>query len=86
MVSVDLHAATGEQRRCFDTAMRAREWTKLHEVTTTWKASFDESVSRVDAETLAKRQVKEAARLAGIADFDAALLSSGYDVSVFTGS
>ena len=84
LLTVDLHNADSSKRDAFDEAMGKKKWKKLKDVTTTYKASFEEGVSAGVAIETTKKDVKNAAKEAGISEYDAACLASDQDVTAFS--
>lgn len=83
LVTIDLHQATGAQRSQFDQEMGKRQWQKISTVTTTWVATFESTVSSLDARQTTESDVHAAAVAAGIPAWDAVCMVSDESVHVF---
>lgn len=73
LLTVDLFSATPEQRKVFDGELGELKWTKIKSASTTWKATFGDSVSRADAIDTAKDDVAVAANVAKVKSFAGAI-------------
>jgi len=62
-----------EKRKKFYEYLKKEKWTKLSDLTTSWKCSFNDDVKRESAIGTAKSDVKGAARHAGVAVYNAAV-------------
>jgi hypothetical protein len=73
MLSVELDLkATDQEKRDFDEAMRGLGWTRLL-VTTTFRARFEESATRIGAIATARGDLRKATQKVGIRSFHAAI-------------
>lgn len=80
MLTIDLNRyATTEQRSKFYDELRKRNWVKIAELTTTWKAVFSEGVSVETAKQSTKSMLDAAAIAASISSYDAAAMYGGQD-------
>ncbi len=49
LITLDLPDASNEQRNVFYETLSNEKWTKIDNLTTSWKASFQDGIERVDA-------------------------------------
>lgn len=71
MLSVDLNKVTSNQRDLFYKKLKELKWSKIANLTTIWKVSFEEDVSKVEAISITKDDVKASAKYAKIISYDA---------------
>lgn len=72
MLTLDLERGIREeQRTAFNEEMKDRQWSKLPDVTTTWRAKFQDGVSHAGALITTKSDVEAAAKTAGIRQYHA---------------
>lgn len=75
MLSVDLNSVTSQERTKFYEELKSRLWVKL-KLTTTWRATFQEGVSKAGAISTTKSDVAAAAKAAGVTNYEAAASAS----------
>lgn len=74
LLTVDLeNGVSADKRKKFYEYLAREKWTKLTELTTTWKCSFKDSVDRQGAIDVAKMDVKNGVEHAGISSYHAAV-------------
>jgi len=66
LLTLDLNGVTREQRDIFYDYLKKVKWTKIANIDTAWKCTFNESSNRLRAINICKSDVKEGARLAKI--------------------
>jgi hypothetical protein len=71
MLNVDLNGVTSTMRTKFYEELENKQWTKLR-LTTTWTARFREGTTKDAALITTKSDVKTAALVAGVKDYEAA--------------
>tara|TARA_R110002110_G_scaffold278355_1_gene493572 strand:- start:92 stop:355 length:264 start_codon:yes stop_codon:yes gene_type:complete len=72
MLSLDLdRLTTSDQRKIFYEHLKNEKWVKISKVTTTWRASFEASVTEAGAIQTTKNDVAMAAKKAGVTSYDA---------------
>jgi hypothetical protein len=72
MLSLDLDRNTStEQRDKFYEYLKNEKWTKIPEITTTWYASFKDTVSESEIISTTKTDVSNAAKHSRVTSYDA---------------
>lgn len=72
-----------EQRKKAYDYLKEQKWERVKSLTTTWKCSFNDDVTREAAIKECKSDVARAARLAGISLYHAAVQVGKGDVEIF---
>lgn len=75
MLSIDLNNVTSTVRAKFYEELQGKQWAKL-KLTTTWRARFNDNVSKADAISVTKSDVASAAKTAGVVSYEAAASAS----------
>lgn len=84
LLTVDLNNLTDTKKRdAFYEDLKKKKWTKFRATTTTWSASFEDTISAARAVEMTKADVAEAARVAGIGSCDAVCLAGAAKPTVF---
>jgi hypothetical protein len=83
LLTLDLDRVTSEQRKVFYKHLQKEMWTKIENIDTAWRCSFKDGISRLDAITTCKADVKEAGRLAGVASVKSVVQVGNGDVEEF---
>jgi hypothetical protein len=60
LVTLDLSGATEEQRQSFYEVLIEKNWRKIPDLTTAWRASFSDSVSRASAINVIQNHLQKA--------------------------
>lgn len=83
LLTLDLDRVTGEQRKIYYEYLKNEDWTKIANIETAWKCTFNDSVSRSNALNTCKTDVKNAARTAGISSVKSVVQIGQGDVEEF---
>lgn len=73
LLTLDLPNVTAESRGKFYEVLDNEEWEKLDNLTTAWKCSFNEDVTKENAIGICKNDLSKAAQQSGISKYHAAL-------------
>jgi len=74
LLTLDLeNSVSAEKRGKFYESLDKKQWTKLSDLTTAWKCSFNDDVTREAAIRVVKRDVANAAEYAGVYSYTAAV-------------
>ena len=73
LLTLDLPKVNAEARQKFYDHLEEKEWDKLDNLTTAWKCSFQEDITKADAIGTCKKDLANAAKHAGISKYSAAL-------------
>ena len=73
LVTIDLPDATEEQRKKFYSVLVEEKWSKITSLTTAWKVSFEDSVTRNGAINAIKGDLASAKRKSGVRKVEYAL-------------
>ena len=60
LLTFDLNDVTSTQRTAFYEKLEELKWSRVGKLTTTWKCSFEEGISRIDATKVVISDLKEA--------------------------
>ncbi|CAK2391056.1 conserved hypothetical protein [Vibrio crassostreae] len=82
LLTLDLNNVTDEQREKVYESLKGDQWTKMS-LTTTWKCTFNETVSEESARKTAKNDVLRAIDKAKIKSYEAALQAGVNGVEKF---
>ena len=80
LITLDLPKVTSEERKVFYEVLKQFNWVKIIELTTVWKASFNDSVIRSSAITVLINDLKTAKMKSGITKVEYALQLGKGDV------
>lgn len=83
LLTLDLDKVTGEQRKIFYEYLKNENWTKIANIDTAWKCTFNDGVSRSDALNTCKTDVKNAAHSAGVSSVKSVVQIGQGDVEEF---
>lgn len=73
LLTLDIEKASTEKRKLFYEYLKSQDWEKIPNLTTSWKASFNDNASREDVIATAKDDLKNAAQHAGVNFYNVAL-------------
>ncbi|MCG9712914.1 hypothetical protein L1D29_08810 [Shewanella insulae] len=74
LLTLDLeNGVSSEKREKFYEYLKKEKWSKLAGLTTAWKCSFNDDVTRESAIRVVKNDVAGAARHAGVSSYNAAV-------------
>lgn len=80
LVTVDLNNVSGAQREAFYEQMKNKNFIRI-KLTTTWRASFNDSTTYDEALKICKNCINNSAKFANIKDYEAALMLSPHDAT-----
>ncbi len=82
LITLDLQNATDKQRDAFYSILKKENWNKLSTLTTTWKASFKDEVTRISAIRIIKQDLIAAKSHSGINRVDFAFQLDTKDIII----
>lgn len=80
LITLDLPIITSEERKVFYEVLKQFKWVKIKDLTTVWRASFNDSVISSSAITILINDLKTAKMKSGINKVEYALLLGKGDV------
>ncbi len=80
LVTIDLSNASEEQRDKFYKVLKEEKWLKLKNLTTAWKVSFKNEVTRIDAINTIKNELKKAKTSSKVSRVDYAMQLNTIDL------
>jgi len=84
LLTVDLNNLTDSKKReKFYAELEKKQWKKFRTTTTTWHAKFRDDVSAAGAVATSKKEVADAAQVAGIVSWDAVCLAGDDAPTIF---
>ncbi|WP_148252865.1 hypothetical protein [Aidingimonas lacisalsi] len=84
LLTLDIeNGVSSEKREKFYEYLKKEKWTKLSGLTTSWKFSFNDDVTRESAIRIVKSDVAGAARHAGVPSYNAAVQVGKGDIEKF---
>ncbi len=81
LLTVDLKNADVSERRIFDVILIKEKWTKISDLTTTWKASFKDGISKEEATELIEGDLKKAKKESEISEITYAFQLAEHEVA-----
>jgi hypothetical protein len=84
IITLDLAYATDKQRESFYEYLIKKNWYKISSLTTAWRASFGDTVTRVDAIQALEKELSEAKIESKVSKVEYALQLDKFDVVVKT--
>ena len=73
LLTLDLPKVNADARQKFYDHLEEEKWAKLDNLTTAWKCSFKENITKANAIDICKKDLAKAAKHAGISEYSAAL-------------
>ncbi|EQA64329.1 hypothetical protein [Leptospira alexanderi] len=73
LITLDLPNATDENRKKFYESLEKDKWTKIGDLTTAWKASFNDDVERESAINVLKSDLNKAKKNSDISKYRCAM-------------
>ncbi len=84
LLTLDLeNGVSSERRQKVYEHLKQAKWAKLKSLTTTWKCSFNDDVSRDSAIRVSKQDVADAAKNAGVYNYNAVVQVGQGEVEEF---
>lgn len=84
LLTLDLeNGVSTENRAKFYEYLKKENWSKLSALTTAWKCSFKDGITRESAIRITKNDVANAAKYAGVSSYNAAVQVGEEDVIQF---
>ncbi|MCG6170162.1 hypothetical protein [Leptospira sanjuanensis] len=85
LITLDLPNATDENRKKFYESLKEDKWSKVGDLTTAWKASFEDDVERISVINTLKADLNRAKKISDISKYRCAIQAGKGDVEISNG-
>ncbi len=82
LITLDLNDTTTPQRNTFYEKLKEYKWSRVGRLTTTWKCSFQNGISRLDASNEIISDIENAKRFAKISEVEYAFQMAEEEITV----